>query len=344
MYSAQRACICFSLFQCVVLAVCQSIGLCLLVFHLLPNVGPIQGLLVLSATGVVPSLLKSTTTLRKSYSLLQKVTIFSLDILALLLQLSIAVLIFVPDVQFFCRISPLYGSKDHTPTGDIFTDCINGLGSRFLTLFAIFLTSLAWLENFLEILKENKDREISKGFNSRFQSDLKKNRAFINIFVSLSKILTSFLITSLVAKLHIFEPEIWEELTKQSHQDVLDIILLVISSIVCYFLACLACKLQMQVFSFAIPCLLSTPAATALITFICQNNEDFLFDHFNFDCGSNCDANYLRSNYYLVLASLWLLSLYWTAGHIWFPKQERIAQIERCVLIPLNNCNIVKRW
>lgn len=162
--------------------------------------------------------------------------------------------------------------------------------------------------------------------------------------MSLSKILTSFLITSLVAKLHIFEPEIWEELTKQSHQDVLDILLLVISSIVCYFLACLACKLQMQVFSFAIPCLLSTPAATALITFICQNNEDFLFDHFNFDCGSNCDANYLRSNYYLVLASLWLLSLYWTAGHIWFPKQERIAQIERCVLIPLNNCNIVKRW
>lgn len=319
--------------QCVVLAVCQSIGLCLLVFHLLPNIGPIQGLLRLSATGIIPSLLKLSLTIRKRSSprkekdkktnaLPQKIAIFSVDILALLFQMSVGALIFIPEVQFFCRMSTMYGSKLHTPAGDIITECINGFGSRFMALFALFLTSLAWWENFLESFKV-------PGLISGIQSDLNKNRAYINIFVSLFKILTSFVVSNFIAKFHIFEPEIWKDLAEQSFYDILDLILLVISSFVCYFIACLACKLQMQIFSFAIPCLLSTPIASGLMASLCLSRGDLLFANFNFDSDSDCDVHYLKSNYYLCLASLWILSLYWTARHIWFPKQERIATIER---------------
>lgn len=143
------------------------------------------------------------------------------------------------------------------------------------------------------------------------------------------KILTSFVVSNFIAKFHIFEPEIWKDLAEQSFHDILDLILLVISSFVCYFIACLACKLQMQIFSFAIPCLLSTPIASGLMASLCLGRGDLLFANFNFDSDSDCDVHYLKSNYYLCVASLWILSLYWTARHIWFPKQERIATIER---------------
>lgn len=164
---------------------------------------------------------------------------------------------------------------------------------------------------------------------SDIQADLNKNRAYINIFVSLFKILTSFVLTSFLAKCKLYDPETWMELAEHSFHDVLNIILLVWSSIVCYCKACLACKLQMQIFSFAIPCLLSTPIASGIMAYLCLRRGDFLSRNFNFDCDSDCDVNYLKSNYYLVLASLWILSLYWIAGHIWFPKQKRIATIER---------------
>lgn len=295
---------------------------------------------MLSATGIIPSLLKLSLTIRKSTSLRknkdkkrnalpQKIVIFSVDILALLFQMSVGALIFIPEVQFFCRVSTMYGSKVHTPAGDIITECINGVGSRFMALFALFLTSLAWWENFLESLKEKKNCNHIRGLISGIQSDLNKNRAYINIFVSLFKILTSFVVSNFIAKFHIFEPEIWKDLAEQSFHDILDLILLVISSFVCYFIACLACKLQMQIFSFAIPCLLSTPIASGLMASLCLSRVDLLFANFNFDSDSDCDVHYLKSNYYLCLASLWILSLYWTARHIWFPKQERIATIER---------------
>lgn len=135
--------------------------------------------------------------------------------------------------------------------------------------------------------------------------------------------------TSFLAKCKLYDPETWMELAEHRFHDVLNIILLVLSSIVCYCIACLACKLQMQIFSFAIPCLLSTPIASGIMAYLCLRGRDFLSRNFNFDWDSDCDVNYLYSNYCLVLASLWILSLYWTAGHIWFPKQKRIATIER---------------
>lgn len=72
-----------------------------------------------------------------------------------------------------------------------------------MALFAIFLASFAWWENFLESLKEKKncDHIRLKGLISDIQADLNKNRAYINIFVSLFKILTSFVLKSFLAKM-----------------------------------------------------------------------------------------------------------------------------------------------
>lgn len=264
-----------------------------------------------------------------------------MDILAVFVQLTNVVVIFIPQFHFLCKITTLNGSKVDTLTDNIITECINGFGPCFLAFLAISLSSLAWWENFLVKLDEKEDRTSCKVCISSINADLKKHRAFI-IFVSLLKILTSFIVTSVVAKIHIFEPQIWGELANQIRQDGLDILLLVISSFVCYYIACLACKLQMQIISFAIPCFLSTPIASGLMAFLCQSKCDLLFDIFDFDSDSYCDANYLKSNYYyLVLPSLLILSLYWTARHICFPTQERIAQNERCVLIPLNKCKNV---
>lgn len=87
----------------------------------------------------------------------------------------------------------------------------------------------------------------------------------------------------------------------------------------------------MQILSFSIPCLLSTPIAAILFAFICSRNGDFFKNNFYFDCDIYCDAQYLKSNYCLVLALLWTLSLHWTSKHIWFPEQERIAKVERYI-------------
>uniref|UniRef100_A0A8W8NYT2 Chitin synthase chs-1/2 N-terminal putative transporter domain-containing protein n=1 Tax=Magallana gigas TaxID=29159 RepID=A0A8W8NYT2_MAGGI len=215
-----------SVIVCAVLAALQSIGLCLLVFHLLPNVGPIQGLLVLGATGIIPSFLKLHLTLNKTCEIRAKITEFAVDLLSLSLQLSITALIFVPNVTFFCRVSSPPGSN-----GSYYvTKCLTNSVSRIKAVLALLLTSLTWWENFLEKLIEKKSL---KGRISNIQSG------------------------------------------------------------------------------------------------------EILKDSFYFDCDISCDAQYLKSNYCLVVALLWTLSLYWTAKHIWFPEQERIAKVERLFVNPL---------
>lgn len=318
-----------SVIVCAVLAVLQSIGLCLLVFHLLPNVGPIQGLLVLGATGIIPSFLKLHLTLNKTYEIRLKITEFAVDLFALSLQLSITALIFVPDVTFFCRIFSSPGSS----VGYYITKCMTDTVSRIKAVFALLLTSLTCWENFLERFKGKKT---FKGHILSVQSDLNENRAFINIFVSMCKFVTSFITVFIIEdSSQIFEQHIWQEFANQNVQDILDIILLILSSIVAYFIACTSCKLQMQILSFSIPCLLSTPIAAILFAFICSRNGDFFKNNFYFDCDIYCDAQYLKSNYCLVLALLWTLSLHWTSKHIWFPEQERIAKVERLFVNPL---------
>ncbi|XP_034321523.2 chitin synthase chs-2 isoform X2 [Magallana gigas] len=318
-----------SVIVCAVLAALQSIGLCLLVFHLLPNVGPIQGLLVLGATGIIPSFLKLHLTLNKTCEIRAKITEFAVDLLSLSLQLSITALIFVPNVTFFCRVSSPPGSNG----GYYVTKCLTNTVSRIKAILALLLTSLTWWENFLEKLIEKKSL---KGRISNIQSDLNENRAFINIFVSMCKFVTSFITVFIIEdSSQIFEQHIWQEFANQKVQDILDIILLILSSIAAYFIACTSCKLQMQIFSFSIPCLLSTPIAAILFALICSRSGEILKDSFYFDCDISCDAQYLKSNYCLVVALLWTLSLYWTAKHIWFPEQERIAKVERLFVNPL---------
>lgn len=314
-----------NLFQCAVLAALQSIGLCLLVFHLLPSVGPIQGLLVLGATGIIPSFLKLHITLNKTCEIRAKMTEFAVDLLSLSLQLSITALIFVPNVTFFCRVSSPPGSNG----GYYVTKCLTNSVSRIKAVLALLLTSLTWWENFLEKLIEKKSL---KGRISNIQSDLNENRAFINMFVSMCKFVTSFITVFIIEdSSQIFEQHIWQEFANQKVQDILDIILLILSSIAAYFIACTSCKLQMQIFSFSIPCLFSTPIAAILFALICSRSGEILKDSFYFDCDISCDAQYLKSNYCLVVALLWTLSLYWTAKHIWFPEQERIAKVERYI-------------
>lgn len=108
-----------------------------------------------------------------------------------------------------------------------------------------------------------------------------------------------------------------------------DILALILSGYVGYYLAYTVCKLQMQRLSFSIPCLLSTPIAIIALLLECDTSLKFVWAVSKRSFTQNCDANIVSPWFHMPLVVLWLLSLYWVAQHIWFPTQERLAKVER---------------
>ena len=116
-----------------VIEILHSIGLCLLVFHLLPDLGAIQGIGLLSAAVIFPSFLKplfSNDTTSSNWSgpkrVILKIVCFVLDLLAFFVQLSAIPAIIVPYTQY------IHGNKTHTVNDvNIESQDIGSMGAGF---------------------------------------------------------------------------------------------------------------------------------------------------------------------------------------------------------------------
>jgi hypothetical protein len=314
--------------------VSHSIGLCLLVFQLLPNLGLIRGACVLSATTIIPSFLKlfyttDTTFIPRNGGIRKRIALFVLNMLAFFLQLSVLPFLLFPDIQY------LHGCGSSTVVVNVNYDTVTvteewqiNTETGCKIVLSLLLTSVQWWENFVD--KINGTGRI-KQFFLKTKYEIEESRSYIYILVSILKILTSVVATYLMAgdSFAVFKLEFWDVLSQQTVTDYTDILCLIGSAFIGYYVAYIACKLQMQIFSFSLPCLLSTPLSAVLITLYCQNDEDFLSTVFSFENDSKCRTPIYSPWYHVTMAALWLISLYWVAQHIWFPRQERLAKVKR---------------
>ena len=103
------------------------------------------------------------------------------------------------------------------------------------------------------------------------------------------------------------------------------------TAIICYYFATLACKLMMQRFCFCLPLYLA-PVATVIVIYLqCDNQLPLLPTtaglQFEFVC--HFDSGFENSGWFVFGGCLWLASALWVTGHVWFPKEERLALLEK---------------
>lgn len=326
--------VCLTLLQCTVVEVSHSIGLCLLVFQLLPNLAPIRGACVLSATTIIPSFLKlfyttDTAFVQRNCGTRKRIALFVLNMLAFFLQLSVLPFLLLPDIEYLhgCETSTVVVNVDHD-TVNVTEEWQIDTEKGCKIVLSLLLTSVLWWENFVD--KVNGTGRIQQ-FLLKTKYEIEESRSYIYIFVSVLKIVTSVVATYLTVgnSFAIYKLEFWDALSQQTLTDYTDILCLIGSAIIGYYVAYIACKLQMQILSFSLPCLLSTPVSAILFTLYCQNDDDYLSTVFSFESDSECNAAIYNPWYHVTMASLWLLSTYWVAQHIWFPRQERLAKVKR---------------
>lgn len=331
--------------QCVVIEILHSIGLCLLVFHILPDIGAVQGVGLLSAVVIIPSFLKpifsneldSEDTEKKKLfrNTLKKMLFFVLDLVAFFVQLSAIPVLIVPYTQY------IHGNKTHT-VNDIENGYIESVESRFTMdgavesvkiVAALLLCSVSWWENFIDdkVCWSKKGRIKQAFFKLKF--DLQESRAYIYMFVSIFKIATSVIFAYNV----LMEDPLTFDIVKITNtwktfnnaKLYSDILALVLSGFLGYYLAYTVCKLQMQKLSFSTPCILSTPVAMIALYLECNTDSNYISSVSAHSLETSCDDDLVKPWFHLPLAALWLLSLYWVGRHIWFPRQERLAKVER---------------
>ncbi|XP_061180822.1 chitin synthase chs-2-like [Saccostrea echinata] len=209
----------------------------------------------------------------------------------------------------------------------------------YIKVFAAFLfTSLSWWENFAAD-KGCFSKIFQRGIN-KVKYELQESRPYFGIIVSLTKIAMTVLSASLLVgdQTELLNSEFWSTITNYDNVGFFsDIIALVISGFVGYYVAYTACKLRMQIFSFSIPCLISTPIFITLMAYYCDDSESILSVISSINIDIACEHNHEIANnwLHLTVTAAWLLSMYWIGQHIWFPSQERIAKIERLFVNPL---------
>ncbi|XP_033731954.1 uncharacterized protein LOC117321593 [Pecten maximus] len=305
----------------------HSLGLSLLAFRVLPEIDVVRGTLLLSCTCIVPSILKpmcssTRNTKNRCTSTAAKICMFILDLCAALIQISAIPVVVL--TEYYINNKSFDGNE----------------GKVAELIFALFLCSFSYWENFVDDrlcggLKEtNKFHILILGL----KFDLQECRPVLYTVAAAVKIL----ITSLLAFYLDEEKKDFNFRVLSNFFDLLGtepklllaipaVVSLALSSFIGRFVAHTACKLQMQIVSYSIPLLLSTPIAVCILYNDCQTH--FLLDISLED--RTCDADLLDTWWHLPVAAAWLLSIYWVARYIWFPSQPRLAKFDDLFVNPL---------
>jgi len=296
----------------------HAIGLSLLIFRVLPEIDVARGIMVLSATCMLPCILKPMCSTNKigqgsCTSVCGKMAEMIFDLLACLAQMSaIPILVLT---HFYIR-------------GEIFAQDNLKIVEAAL---ALFLCSFSSWENYIDDrfcgqLSQTNSLHI---WMLGIKFDLQESRPVIFTLAAVIKTGIAFCMAYFLKdEMVSFDlSQVISTLSNQSNDVRLNtsIIILTVSAFIGYYTAYTACKLQMQRVSFSLPLLLATPAAVAIVYFDCKYNFLETVSHETRECGTGI----LEIWWHMPVAFGWLLSVYWVSRHIWFPSQGRLAKVEK---------------
>ncbi|XP_033731956.1 chitin synthase chs-2-like isoform X2 [Pecten maximus] len=280
-------------------------GIAFLVYHYLPNFGIVSGTAILNACCLLPSVLNMMScfscanTERKDVTLKAWIS-RTLDGTAILVQIGLIPYILLTGVY----------------TYDVWTETIG-------IVICLAASSLMCWENFFEgYACLNKRVKITD-----------KQRPILMMIVSLVKISVMFVIGIIESPKDLNKyidilPDAFSNLWYKRTFDDTQVIVFIFSSFIGYHIAYTACKLNMQIFSFALPLLLTTPL-TLLVHYL---NFKKLIPVVNFESlNTSCEFPKGWEEY---ATYVFVLSLYWIGRHIWTPRQERMAKIEALFVAP----------
>ncbi|XP_014768206.1 chitin synthase chs-1 [Octopus bimaculoides] len=308
----------------------HTVGLWMLVFVLLPNVEPVQAVLILYGITFFPCLLDFVASVLlfetpSSYTVdYSKKKSFGRIFLTVLIFLLTAMLI----------ASYTYFQYKCKPT------------LHYLIPIALILVSIRWWESFADIIEDE--------FFTEMLSKIKENKAGSNVFMSPLKIALNLFLTALYFS---FNKECTEVLIfvneKLSHCGLSETTLKsdphfnepftfasinIISSFLCFQFAKVACKLMLQNLSFSFPLIIVGPASFFLVSYIQHRRTSFL-DFGQVNCNDFVDV-FQQFGCNSILLILLFIAYVITTRHVWYPKIERLAK-DRKLFFKLSYCGIL---
>jgi len=317
----------------------HSVGLCILVFVVLPELDLVRGIILLNGIAVVPSLIfpvcsssvkvnrKSDDGEKEEVSTVRTLLVFVFNVLTAVVQVGFIPLVLVTD--------------NFIPTSHVDKD---------FNLIAMFIVgmifiSFSWWENFVDdrFCGSTTQRSFMKSTILAMKFDLQEARPVVTFFTSILKIAVTVLATWLTKEYRPFHDaenadvhsiddinigQIFNKLGEMAIKDNSAIISLTLAPFVGYYVGYTACKLKLQTCSFNMPLILSTPIAVGLASFNCDSNVFGLFtNELQNECRDSIN-DWDRIITYIIGAVVWV-SLYWMCRHIFFPNIERLAKTER---------------
>ena len=181
-------------------------------------------------------------------------------------------------------------------------------------------------------------------FILQIKFDLQEGRPFVTFITSMFKIgitimMAYFLRDGLdldvsAAAAALSKPQYENNLNLKSYSysyimDYTSVMCITIGSYVAYYIAYTICKLRMQIVSFSLASLLSTPVAVGIVFLDCHYSGILSpFTKEELICFTKESYDTAHWYHYLI-GLLWLMSTYWIARYIWYPNQERLAKVDR---------------
>ncbi|KAH3703114.1 hypothetical protein DPMN_078143 [Dreissena polymorpha] len=333
---------------CIAMETIHSLGLCALVFIILPDMDIVRGILLLNGVAVLPSILYPVTASEPSTSkggcqgCFGRRGFFSLSVFAAIVQLA-----FIPLVILFDNF--VAGSRIDSQ-----------LHTIVIFVVAMIFVSFSWWENFSDdqFCGKTNDNSIIKTEFLKLKFNLQESRPVINFFTSLWKISITCLLTWVTkmfkpfsftndnpdAKFHRIDnvtlADVFRKLAAMPLKDNAAILTLTLATFVGYYIAYTACKLKMQKFSFSIPLIISTPMAVIIASLDCRPTFNLLIPFTN-ELQNVCEKHDFKEWVGVYIAGVLVLaSLYWLCKHIFFPNIERLARTERLFMNPFY-CSIL---
>ncbi|XP_067943590.1 chitin synthase chs-2-like [Watersipora subatra] len=317
----------------------HTLGICLMIVRVLPELDLIRCLLIMCGVGLVPSLINLIFGLRPRHNTGKKIGIIILDLMAVLFQTSVLVVVLILD----------YNSTK----GELIVTTAN---LKWEAAVSVVCIGFSWRENFL-----NSDLTCGR---MTFSVNKFKRRALaaqskIYFFISIVKCgllfgLTFWLQPGLLSFSQAFnltgsapgsnitiEPNSTEHCVSYATTsidaaiDYLPFILLAILPLIVFYICIQAAQLKMQEGTFALATTFATPIAVAIAIALEFNHlTDSRFCYFIFyEADSFGDSKFIV--HLVVGIAIWWSSQMWLCRHIWYPKNLRLERVQGLFVQPM---------
>ncbi|CAL1533661.1 unnamed protein product [Lymnaea stagnalis] len=308
-----------------------TFGMCLLVFKILPSVDFFRGITVTFAMFQIPSVLQFMMLDKKPTCGIKTGMKFTSSIVAMLLQIGALAYFMIMDFSTEKSHTEL-SSHDYKSEHKVEETVLHNYVWEFPV--ALILMSVGWWENYVSSDWSLFGR-VKLSFK-HWRHVLQETRETSYFLIGPFKIALVIILGKYLADAEFALPT-WHKDTKKTPGDfhAISYSLLYItlgSAILVTYLSGLACKLHMQKTAFAFPLILSPPVSLVVVYLQCR----YEFLPVSWHSGTWLCPNLQIESLIQPIAvsgALWL-SYCIIVSHIWFPKSERMAKIEKLFLTP----------